>query len=130
MTDDRPLGQSLRRGLALRCPCCGNGSLLERYLAVRPNCPSCGEDFTPQRADDGPAYLTILVVGHLMVPLIHFGFTTWRPEPLVMAAALSTVCVGLSLALLPRMKGLMVAIQWARRMHGFAPPPGGPAPRE
>jgi uncharacterized protein (DUF983 family) len=27
--------------------------------------------------------------------------------------------VGLSLFLLPRLKGMVVAMQWARRMHGF-----------
>ncbi|PWR04032.1 hypothetical protein DKT77_03005 [Meridianimarinicoccus roseus] len=116
---DRPLGLSLRRGLALRCPSCGRGHLMRTYLKPLDSCPACGEDLRPARADDGPAYLTILVVGHLMAPFIHVAFTTWRPDPLVMAFGLSAGCVALSLFLLPRMKGLIIGFQWARRMHGF-----------
>jgi uncharacterized protein (DUF983 family) len=36
-----------------------------------------------------------------------------------MATAFTIGCVALSLYLLPRMKGLVVNIQWSRRMHGF-----------
>jgi len=117
--DDRPLGRAVTRGLLCRCPACGQGRLLSGYLTVRPACPACGEDFTAQRADDGPAYLTILIVGHLMAPTILWAFIAFRPQPLVMIAIFATGCVALSLALLPRMKGMMVAIQWSRRMHGF-----------
>ncbi len=126
--DERPTGRAILRGLRRRCPNCGRGRLFEGYLKVRPSCPACGEDFTPQRADDGPAYLTILIVGHLMAPFIHIVFTTFRPAPLVMATLFSTVCVGLALVLLPRLKGMVVAIQWARRMHGFGSPQEAPAP--
>jgi len=86
---------------------------------VRDSCPVCREDFTPQRADDGPAYLTILIVGHLMAPLLLFVFETWRPEPLVMFTTFSLGTIALSLYLLPRLKGAMVGLQWAKRMHGF-----------
>jgi uncharacterized protein (DUF983 family) len=72
-----------------------------------------------QRADDGPAYLTILVVGHLMAPLLLLVFTHYQPDPLMLAAIFSVGCVGLSLYLLPRFKGAFVALQWAKRMHGF-----------
>lgn len=117
--DDRSLGLSVRRGLALRCPACGDGPVMRSFLKLQPECPACGEDLSPARADDGPAYLTILVVGHLMAPVIHVAFTTWRPDPLTMALGLSAGCIALSLFLLPRMKGLIVGFQWARRMHGF-----------
>jgi uncharacterized protein (DUF983 family) len=72
-----------------------------------------------QRADDGPAYLTILIVGHLMAPLILWAFVKYRPDPLVLATVFSVGTVALSLFLLPRLKGMVVAMQWARRMHGF-----------
>jgi uncharacterized protein (DUF983 family) len=116
---ERPTKPAIARGLRLRCPCCGEGRLFDGYLKVRPACPVCGEDLTPQRADDGPAYLTILVVGHIMAPLFLFVFTTWRPGPFAMASFFSILCIALSLLLLPRFKGMIVAIQWARRMHGF-----------
>ena len=118
-SEDRPLGPSLRRGWQRRCPNCGAGPMLRGYLKVRDVCPVCGEELYHHRADDGPAYLTILIVGHVMAPLLLFSFTHWRPEPLVLASVFSVGTVGLSLFLLPRLKGALVALQWAKRMHGF-----------
>lgn len=117
--DDRPMRPAMWRGWRRRCPACGEGALLKGYLKVRDTCPSCGEALHHHRADDGPAYLTILIVGHLMAPLIMWAFVTWRPDPLVLAASFAAGCVSLSLFLLPRLKGVIVAIQWAKRMHGF-----------
>lgn len=118
-TDERPLGEALRKGWRRKCPSCGNGPLLKGYLTVRKSCAVCRQELHHHRADDGPAYLTILIVGHLMAPLLHIVFVTWRPEPLIMLTIFSVGCVALSLYLLPRLKGVVVAIQWAKRMHGF-----------
>ncbi len=118
--DDRPMKPALLRGWRRRCPHCGSGPMLKGYLKMRDTCPVCGEDFTAARADDGPAYLTVLIVGHLMAPAMIWSFTTFRPDPLVLASVMSVGCVALSLYLLPRLKGAIVAFQWARRMHGFA----------
>jgi uncharacterized protein (DUF983 family) len=117
--DDRPLWPSVRKGWHRRCPNCGAGPLLKSYLKVHDECSVCRENFTHQRADDGPAYLTILIVGHLMAPFMFFAFVTWRPDPLVLFTIFAIGCVGLSLYLLPRLKGAMIAFQWARFMHGF-----------
>jgi uncharacterized protein (DUF983 family) len=117
--DDRPMRRSILRGLRRRCPHCGQGPLFEGYLKVADRCPVCREEYHHHRADDGPAYLTILVVGHLLAPLLHVIYSAFRPEPLVFATVLSVLAVALSLYLLPRLKGLVVAIQWSRRMHGF-----------
>ncbi len=115
----RPLKPALLRGWRRRCPNCGSGPLLKGYLKVRDSCPVCNEPMYHQRADDGPAYLTILIVGHLMAPLILVVFTKYRPDPMTLAAVFSVGTVALSLYLLPRLKGAMVALQWAKRMHGF-----------
>ncbi|MGB0658569.1 MAG: DUF983 domain-containing protein [Mangrovicoccus sp.] len=120
--DERNLRRAMWLGWRKRCPHCGEGSVLQGYLKVRPSCPSCGEELHHHRADDGPAYLTILVVGHLMAPVMHYSFVVWRPDPLIMASVLSVMTVGLSLYLLPRLKGMLIGIQWARRMHGFGTP--------
>ena len=117
--EDRPVGAAVRRGWRLRCPNCGAGPLLKGYLTVRDACPVCAEDLHHQRADDGPAYLTILVVGHLMAPLILWSFVTYRPDPMTLATIFTVGTVALSLYLLPRLKGVVVAVQWAKRMHGF-----------
>lgn len=118
-TGERVVGMALRRGWRLRCPNCGSGPMLRGYLTVRDSCPVCGEALHHQRADDGPAYLTILIVGHLMAPALLWSYSTFRPEPLVLATVFTVLCVGLSLFLLPRLKGMMVAFQWAKRMHCF-----------
>jgi uncharacterized protein (DUF983 family) len=117
--DDRPLKPALWRGWRRKCPQCGDGPMLRGYLKVRERCPVCEEELMHHRADDGPAYLTILVVGHIMAPFMHLYFVHVRPDPLIMATVLSVGCVALSLFLLPRIKGALVALQWSRRMHGF-----------
>lgn len=116
------LWPTLWRGWRRRCPNCGTGAMLSGFLTVRDNCPVCREELHHHRADDGPAYLTILIVGHLMAPLLLVVFTTWRPEPLVLFTIFAVGCVALSLYLLPRLKGAIVAFQWVRGMHGFARP--------
>ncbi|NUB46302.1 DUF983 domain-containing protein [Fertoebacter nigrum] len=117
--EDRPLTPALLRGWRRRCPNCGSGPLLRGYLTVRESCPVCGEALHHQRADDGPAYLTILIVGHLMAPAILWAFVEYRPDPWVLASIFTVGTVALSLFLLPRLKGAMVGLQWAKRMHGF-----------
>lgn len=120
---ERPLGPALRKGWRRRCPDCGSGPLLKGYLKVHDECSVCRTELFHHRADDGPAYLTILIVGHLMAPLLHFTFVTWRPEPLVLFTIFALGCVASSLYLLPRLKGAVVGFQWARQMHGFAGTP-------
>lgn len=111
--------QSLRRGLQRRCPRCGEGHIFEGYLKVADQCDACGLDLTPQRADDGPAYLTILIVGHMLIPGLHLAYAYGDPNPVWVAGVLSSLAVGLSLLLLPRIKGALINYQWAKQLHGF-----------
>lgn len=122
---ERPLGPALRRGWMCKCPACGAGPMMKSYLKVHDQCPVCGEALHHQRADDGPAYMTILIVGHVVAPLMLAAYIALRPDPLTMAAIFSVLTVALSLVLLPRLKGAMVGLQWAKRMHGFAAPMPG-----
>lgn len=117
--EERALWPAIRRGFARRCPNCGSGPMMKGYLKVRDTCPVCEQRLSGHRADDGPAYLTILIVGHVMAPLIIWAFTTFRPDPMVLASVFTVGCVGLSLYLLPRLKGAIVGLQWAKRLHGF-----------
>ncbi|WP_106744888.1 DUF983 domain-containing protein [Yoonia maritima] len=116
---ERPSKPAILRGLRRRCPKCGEGHMFDGYLKVVNNCPVCEEDLSQHRADDGPAYLTILLVAHILGFAIHLMWNLWQPEPIVMATTLTIGAVALSLFLLPRLKGMIVAIQWSRRMHGF-----------
>ncbi len=119
---ERPRWPSIFRGWRGKCPRCGKGPLLHGYLKVNDDCTSCHQAFHHHRADDGPAYLTILIVGHLMAPLLHIVFVHWRPEPLTLFTIFSVGCVGLSLYLLPRLKGALIGFQWAKGMGGFGQP--------
>ncbi len=125
---ERELWPALFKGWRRKCPRCGNGPVLKGYLKVRQSCPVCHQEFHHHRADDGPAYLTILIVGHLMAPLLHIAFVTWRPEPLVLFTIFAIGTVALSLYLLPRLKGALIAFQWARMMNGFGNADSSPSP--
>src|SRR5271154_2207805 len=111
----RSAGEGLKRGLMRRCPHCGEGQLFSGYLAVAPHCEACGHENALYRADDGPAYFTILVVGHLVIaPLLCLSFIlTW---PAVIAAPLTiAVVLAATLGLLPLIKGGFIGVQWATR---------------
>ena len=120
---ERPVKPAMLRGWRRRCPKCGAGPLFRGYLKVREACPVCGQELHHHRADDGPAYLTILIVGHLLAPALMFTFVKFRPEPMVMITGFTIGTVALSLFLLPRLKGALVGLQWANRMHGFGAEP-------
>lgn len=121
---ERPLGPALLRGWRRRCPNCGGGPMMGGYVTVRPSCASCGEAFHHHRADDAPAWTTILIVGHVIVSLLLFVETNFSPPLWVHWAVWPTLTLAMSIWLLPRLKGMIVAFQWSRRMHGFEGPRG------
>lgn len=94
------------------------------YLEVNPSCVTCGERLDGHRADDAPAWLTIMVVGHLIGALL---LASWELNlPLwVHWVVWPPLTLALTLLLLPRFKGMIVALQWARRMAGFGARPQG-----
>src|SRR5438270_5510439 len=119
LAEKRDVWSAIKRGFRGRCPRCGEGKLFRAFLKVDDHCPVCGLDFTPHRADDLPAYLVIVIVGHIVVPtplFIQTDFST--PVSLQLAIYLPLTLV-LSLALLQPVKGAVVGVQWALRMHGF-----------
>ena len=93
--------------------------MMDGFLTVRRECEVCGTELYHHRADDGPAGSTILITGHIMAPLMLCVFVEFRPEAWVMALGFPAVFVALSLYLLPRLKGVFVGLQWAKRMYGF-----------
>jgi uncharacterized protein (DUF983 family) len=119
MTASRNVYQSLMRGLRGKCPACGEGELSARYLKIADHCPKCGEELFHQRADDAPPYVTIFIVGHIVVPLLMLVERNWSPEPWVHLVLWGPLTLLLTLVILPRIKGAFVGLQWALRMHGF-----------
>ena len=106
------------RGALGRCPRCGQGRLLHRYLKMVDRCSVCGEPFGHYRTDDAAPWLTILVVGHITVPIILICEMNFQ-LPLALALAIYLpLIVGLTLFLLPRCKGVMAAVLWATKAEG------------
>lgn len=103
----------MARGFAGRCPRCGQGALFWRYLKVNPSCPVCGHDLDRYPSDDGPAYFTILIAGHLVVvPLLLFPVIWQSPLIYVLPGTLIPLA-GLILLLLPRVKGAVIGLLYA-----------------
>ncbi|MBI1200206.1 MAG: DUF983 domain-containing protein [Phenylobacterium sp.] len=113
-----PLGRSIRRGLSFRCPACGQGSLFGRYLKVEPQCAHCGHELAQYPADDGPAYLTILLIGHFVVAPLLFIPIVWEASPLYTLPILLSSLLGVTLALLPRVKGGWIGVMYAFQVTG------------
>lgn len=90
------------------------------YLKVTDQCPSCGAELHHHRADDLPPYLTIMIVGHIIVPLLFLVERNWRPDLWIHVMIWIPLTLGLALWLMPRVKGAVVGLQWALQMHGFA----------
>lgn len=110
---------AMRRGLRGRCPNCGEGRLFRAFLKVGDACPACGEELFHHRADDAPPYFTIFIVGHIVVPAMLLLETTVTPPLWVHMAVWGPLTLILALAFLPLVKGAVVGLQWAHRMHGF-----------
>ena len=123
VAERRDTWSSLLRGFLQRCPACGVGRLYRAYLKVQEDCPHCGEALHHQRADDAPPYFTILIVGHLIVPLVLMLEQQAHPAIWVHYALWLPLTLALTFALLPRIKGAIVGLQWANRMHGFGGQP-------
>ena len=119
IAEKRDVWTSIKRGFRGRCPRCGEGKLFRAFLKVDNNCSVCGLDFTPHRADDLPAYLVIVVVGHIVVPMALFIETNYSPPVALQLAIYLPITLIASLVLLQPVKGAVVGMQWALRMHGF-----------
>jgi uncharacterized protein (DUF983 family) len=107
--------QAIGRGILLRCPNCGQGRLYKSYLKLTEECSHCQTSFVGITADDGPAWLSILIIGHVIAPIIieqfrHPFLPDWALTPFL----LILVCV-LVAVILPRSKGIFVAILWRIR---------------
>jgi len=109
----RDVYQAARRGFACRCPSCGKGYLFRGYLKPVERCATCHEDLGHIRADDGPAWLTILIVGHLIVALV-LTIDGWAGWPLWASMVIYPLAAAImALALLPAAKGLFIGVIWA-----------------
>ena len=117
---DRSLYEAMARGFMGRCPSCGRGRLFRSYLKVVNICEVCGEELSGHRADDAPAYVTLLIVAHVVGAGILLSDEIWPHSSMLWVIAFWLAATALaSLIILPRAKGAIVGQQWALGMHGF-----------
>ncbi len=102
----------LKRGFIRSCPQCGTSGLFKGYLKIAQECPSCGLDFDSIRSDDAPAYFTIAIVGHLILPLISIVEFSYHPDYWLHLLLWPPLTIALTLYLLPRVKGMVMAMLW------------------
>ena len=120
MDSPRDKWQAVKRGFMGKCPHCGEGKMFRAFLKVAEACPACGEELHHQRADDAPPYMTIFVVGHisgagmLWVEHQNDALPIW-----IHATIWPILTIVLSFYFLPRIKGALIGLQWALRLHGF-----------
>jgi len=109
--------RAMIRGLKGRCPHCGQGRIFYRYLKVSPHCETCGEELDQYPSDDGPAYFTILLVGHLVVaPLLLFPVIWTAPVAVIVPATLIPLG-GLTMLILPRIKGAVIGLLYSLKVR-------------
>lgn len=115
----RALFPAMLRGFRCRCPHCGEGKLFRAFLKPVETCAACGEDLSHQRADDAPPYFTMLIVGHVVVPLMLAAMLYAEFSNFTHLAIWLPLTLFMSLALLQPVKGAIIGLQWALYMHGF-----------
>ena len=116
----RALWTAMARGFLGRCPNCGKGRLFASFLTTVKQCEHCGEVMYHHRADDLPAYLVVVIVGHVVVG----GFMSLETATAALSlgqqlAIWIPLSIALAAGLLRPVKGAVVGLQWALYMHGF-----------
>jgi uncharacterized protein (DUF983 family) len=112
------LSTALKRGFLGRCPNCGQGKLFRAYLKPVDECAVCGVELGKIRSDDGPAYFTILLIGHFVVAPILFFPQVWQWSAWVIVPLTEIPLLVATLALLPRVKGAFIGYMFSHGIHG------------
>ena len=105
-----PMVKAIGRGLLGRCPACGKSHLFNGFLRVVTECQNCQAPLGLARADDAPPYFTILITGHVVVPLM-FIVDRWDQPPIwLMSAIFVPLTALLAVGLLRPIKGGTVGL--------------------
>ena len=116
---NRDTKQAIWRGMKKKCPECGVGSIFKGYTKIKDSCEHCGLDLTGQRADDAPPYITMMIVGHLIIPIALETKLRLDPPLELQFIVWGTIMFTMAIWLLPISKGGLIGLQWAKFMHGF-----------
>lgn len=105
-----PFTTAIGRGLLGVCPACGQTHVFTGYLRVVPYCVACGAPLGSFRADDAPPYLTIFIVGHVVVPIMFWVERAYEPALWMQAAVWLPVSLLMCLLLLRPVKGATLGL--------------------
>lgn len=109
---DFPPVDPIKVGLQGCCPRCGSGKLFDGFLKIKPNCSACGLDYSFADAGDGPAVFVMLIVGFLIMGLALWFDSLFSPPVWLHALIWLPLAGVVSLVLLRKLKGIMVALQY------------------
>jgi len=102
-------------GIAARCPRCGHGRLFEGFIALAPNCATCGLDYSFADSGDGPAVFIMMIAGAIVVGAALVVDATYEPPMLLLGAIFLPLMLIVSLGLLRPAKGLLIASQYRNK---------------
>lgn len=111
MSDYPPLSP-WSTGLRGLCPRCGQGRLFSKQFKVAESCAHCHLDLTKADVGDGPIPLITLVVGFLGVGIGAWMQFTFDPPVWVQIAVTFPIIIGVALAMIRPLKGILVALQY------------------
>ena len=113
MADPKPsLPQTVVRGLACKCPRCGEGKLYSGFLTLRPACESCGLDYAFIDSGDGLAVFIIMIAGAIVVACALIVEIKYQPPFWLHAALWLPLILATTLLPLRSMKALLIALQF------------------
>ena len=101
----------ISRGFNKKCPSCGISPIFIKYVKTFQKCKHCGIKLSEYKSDDGPAYITIFIVGHLLIPIILLVEKYYSPKLVIQLTMWPILTIISSLWLLPRIKGAFIGIQ-------------------
>ncbi len=103
----------------MQCPRCGKGALFSGLLTIAERCGECGLAFHGREQGDGPAFLSILIVGALAGVFAAIVDVRYAPPIWVHVAVWPLFIVGTSLLSLRWLKAGLVTMQY--RVRGDKP---------
>jgi uncharacterized protein (DUF983 family) len=107
-----PLPQTITRGLACKCPRCGDGKLYGGFITLRPHCERCGLDYAFIDTGDGPAIFIIMIAGAIVVGAALIVEVKYQPPFWLHAALWLPLILATTLLPLRSMKSLLIALQF------------------
>ena len=119
MTTDKAPAPLIATALRCRCPRCGRGRVYAGYLKVAERCADCGLALASNDIADGPAVFLLFIVGGIALPLAFWINAIFDLPSWAFLAISAGLIIGMTLALLPPAKALVLGLQYRHRPGDF-----------